>query len=78
MYKVQKKRCYLEGGVLQNTSNVIVEVSFYDYYEKNTSFMDVEKYLIPAGFKLFSILDISRNPMNGRTDWAEVLYTRVK
>ena len=52
MYKVQKKRCYLEGGVLQNTSNVIVEVSFYDYYEKNTSFMDVEKYLIPAGFKL--------------------------
>ncbi len=66
------------GGALQNTSNVIVEVSFYDYYEKNTSFMDVEKYLIPAGFKLFSILDISRNPMNGRTDWAEVLYTRVK
>jgi len=54
-----------------------VEVSFYDYYKNSTSFMDLEKYLIPAGFELFSILDISRNPMNGRTDWAEVLYRRI-
>jgi len=65
------------GGALQKAKAVIVEVSFYDYYKNSTSFMDLEKYLIPAGFELFSILDISRNPMNGRTDWAEVLYRRI-
>ena len=70
----------LSGGreILQKTRAVIVEVAFYDYYENSTSFMDIEKYLIPAGFELFGILDISRNPMNGRTDWVEVLYKRLK
>jgi len=51
-------------------------VSFFDYYVHKTNFADVEKYLLPAGFELFSILDISQNPMNGRTDWFEVLYVR--
>ena len=70
----------LEGSksTLDIVDSIIVEVSFYDYYEHSTGFLDLEKILIPAGFKLFSILDISRNPMNGRTDWVEVLYTRIK
>ncbi len=63
----------LEGADLNMVSSIIVEVSFYDFYEKSTSFMDIEKILIPAGFYLFGILDISRNPMTGRTDWVEVL-----
>jgi FkbM family methyltransferase len=67
----------LEGANLSIISSIIVEVSFYDFYEKSTSFMDIEKILTPAGFYLFSILDISRNPMNGRTDWVEVLYKRM-
>jgi len=66
------------GCALQKVNAIIIEISFYDYYEKSTSFIDVERYLKPAGFELFSILDISRNPMNGRTDWAEVLYKMVR
>ena len=68
----------LEGGAgsLDKIKAIILEVSFFDYYVHKTSFMDIEKYLLPAGFELFSILDISQNPMNGRTDWAEVLYVR--
>lgn len=68
----------LEGGAktLELTKVVLMEVSFFDYYEKKTSFYDIEKFLIPKGFELFSISELSQNPMNGRTDWAEVIYTR--
>lgn len=68
------ERRVLEGGGLQTTRVIILEVSFYDYYEQNTTFMDVEQILLPIGFRLFSISEISNNPMNGRTDWAEVVY----
>ena len=69
----------LEGGQasLHKINVLILEVSFYDYYVHKASFTDVEKYLLPAGFELFSILEISNNPMNGRTDWVEVLYKRI-
>ena len=61
-------------GTLQNTKVVVVEIIFFDYYEHQTAFMDIEKILSPLGFQLFSISEISNNPMNGRTDWAEVVY----
>jgi FkbM family methyltransferase len=66
----------LNGGreTLQNTKAVVVEIIFFDYYEHQTAFMDIEKILSPLGFQLFSISEISNNPMNGRTDWAEVVY----
>lgn len=66
----------LNGGkeILKKTTVVILEISFFDYYEQQTSFLDVELLLCPLGFKLYSISEISNNPMNGRTDWAEVIY----
>ena len=68
----------LSGGedVFDMVKSIIVEISLYDFYEKSSSFLGIESILMPAGFKLFSILDISRNPMNGRTDWVEVLYRK--
>jgi hypothetical protein len=36
--------------------------------------LDIEKILLPAGFELYSISHISQNPMNGRTDWLDVIY----
>ena len=74
---VQGAECrVLTGGreALQNTKVVVVEIIFFDYYEHQTAFMDIEKILSPLGFQLFSISEISNNPMNGRTDWAEVVY----
>ena len=53
---------------------VITELMFYDFYERNLSFSDIEKHLLPAGFHLFDISHISKNPMNGRTDWVDVIY----
>jgi hypothetical protein len=74
---VQGAECrVLTGGMasLRKTKAIILEISFYDYYEHQTAFMDVEQILSPLGFRLFSISEISNNPMNGRTDWAEVVY----
>jgi len=74
---VQGAECrVLTGGTdsLRKTRAIILEISFYDYYEHQTAFMDVEQILSPLGFRLFSISEISNNPMNGRTDWAEVVY----
>jgi len=68
----------LIGANLSVIDSILVEVSLYDYYEKSTSLIDIEELLIPAGFRLFSILDISRNPMNGRTDWVELLYKKQR
>lgn len=66
----------LKGGkeILKKTTVVILEINFFDYYEEQTSFLDIESLLSPLGFKLYSISEISNNPMNGRTDWAEVVY----
>jgi FkbM family methyltransferase len=62
------------GGRLADIDVVITELIFYDYYEHSLSFSDIERFLIPAGFHLYDISHISKNPMNGRTDWVDVIY----
>ena len=61
-------------NTLKKTKVVIVEICFFDYYENKGGFFDIEKFLKPKGFSLFSISEISYNPMNGRTDWVEAIY----
>lgn len=61
---------------LESTSIVLTELNFYDLYSKSLSFYDIEKYLKPAGFKLYDISYISKNPLNGRTDWVDVIYKK--
>lgn len=36
----------------------------------------IENHLLPTGYELFSILETSNNPLNGRTDWEEELYIK--
>jgi FkbM family methyltransferase len=62
------------GNDLKNVKVILTELMFYDYYERSLSFTDIEKYLIPAGFRLYDISHIAKNPMNGRTDWVDVIY----
>ena len=66
------------GSKLNDVAVVISELMFYDYYERRLSFSDIEKYLLPANFILFDISHISKNPMNGRTDWVDVIYVNKK
>ena len=66
------------GEKLTNVHVVIAELMFFDYYERSLSFSDIEKTLLPAGFKLYDISHIVKNPMNGRTDWIDVIYLNKK
>ncbi len=65
------------GNILELVENIIIEISFFDYYSQQSSFYDVERVILPFGFKLFSLTEISNNPMNGRTDWVEAIYTKT-
>jgi FkbM family methyltransferase len=69
----------LEGaaGVLPGTVTVAVEISFFDLYERSSSFLEVEALLRPHGLDLYALAEVSDNPMNGRTDWVTAVYTRA-
>jgi FkbM family methyltransferase len=62
------------GERLRDVDVVLTELMFFDYYERSLSFSDIERFLLPAGFHLYDISHISKNPMNGRTDWVDVIY----
>lgn len=66
------------GARLADVDVIITELMFYDYYERRLSFSDIEKYLLPAGLLLYDINHISKNPMNGRTDWVDVIYVNER
>ena len=61
-------------GLLPHTRAILIEVSLYDYYTSSSSIGQIEELISPHGFALWSITDISNNPMNGRTDWVELLF----
>lgn len=50
----------------------------HECYERSLSFSDIEKYLLKYDFSLFDISHISKNLMNGRTDWVDVIYVNNK
>lgn len=64
--------------LLRRTTVLLVEVSFYDMYENRSSFQAIEEFTAPSGLELWAITDHSRNPMNGRTDWVNAVYSRVR
>jgi FkbM family methyltransferase len=66
------------GACLGDVDVVISELMFFDYYERSLSFSDIERWLLPAGFRLYDISHIAKNPMNGRTDWVDVIYANER
>lgn len=64
--------------LLRRTAVLLVEVSFYDMYENRSSFQAIEEFTAPSGLALWAITDHSRNPMNGRTDWVNAVYSRAR
>tara|TARA_B100000035_G_scaffold289340_2_gene275665 strand:+ start:2729 stop:3493 length:765 start_codon:yes stop_codon:yes gene_type:complete len=64
------------GESLDIIDLIQTEIKLFDYYEKSSSFFEVESLIQPYGFKLYDISYISKNPMNGRTDWVDALYVK--
>lgn len=71
----------LQGGIqhLPNTKCVTVEISLYDFYESNnrSPLLNIEQIMCNAGFSLWDISKISKNPKSLRTDWIEVVYRNI-
>ena len=64
------------GTELNKVKILITELMFYDYYEKSLSFYELESILRPFKFSLYDINHVAKNPMNGRTDWIDVIYVQ--
>lgn len=72
------ERQVLEGAtaILQHTDCAVIEIGLYDFYGKTTSFVDVVNLMQAAGFSLWDIAKLSKNPKSLRTDWIEVVYRK--
>lgn len=57
---------------ISNVKTVLVEVSFYDFYENKSSIQKIEAQL--PGFQLYDIYEVSKNPKTLGTDWATIVY----
>ena len=62
------------GEKLANVDVVMTELMFFDFYDRSLSFSDIERYLLKHKFSMYDISHISKNPMNGRTDWIDIIY----
>ena len=65
------------GTKLKIIDNIQLEIMLYDFYDIQISFYSIEKILRKYGFKLYDICYISKNPKNLRTDWVDVIYSKI-
>jgi len=62
--------------MLKHTTCLTVEVSLYDFYEKKSSLLLVEQEMLASKMTLWDISKVSKNPINFRTDWVELVYLK--
>ncbi|MBN6101593.1 FkbM family methyltransferase [Xanthomonas sp. CFBP 8703] len=62
--------------MLRHTDCAVIEIGLYDFYGKTSSFVEVVNLMHAAGFSLWDIAKLSKNPKSLRTDWIEVVYRR--
>ncbi|NIJ91395.1 FkbM family methyltransferase [Xanthomonas campestris] len=72
------ERQVLEGAtaILQHTDCAVIEIGLYDFYGRTNSFVEVVNLMQAAGFSLWDIAKLSKNPKSLRTDWIEVVYRK--
>ena len=66
------------GTSINIVDNFLIEINFYDFYkkEKKPQFAIINNYLEKFGFYIYDFIFISKNPMNYRTDWVDILYRK--
>lgn len=74
-----EEKCIKGGLSIINSGKVDaiqVEIILTDMYNKTISFLDIEKYLIPAGYELFGVYDISIESRKGRLAQLDAIYVK--
>ena len=61
---------------ISRVKTILVEVSFYDFYENKSSIGSIEEQL--PNFELYDIFEVSKNPKTFGTDWATIVYQNKK
>lgn len=61
---------------ISTVKTILVEVSFYDFYENKSSIRSIEEQL--PNFELYDIFEVSKNPKTFGTDWATIVYQNKK
>jgi hypothetical protein len=68
----------LEGGTQflksGKVKTLLIEVILNKTYEKQVSFLDLERTLVECGFSLYDISSIKKNSATGRTIQLDALY----
>ena len=71
----------LKGAIrtLKDKIKIIeLEIIFIDYYEKKSSFYELENIIKPLGFELFSISSPALEERGNRLKWLDAIYISNK
>lgn len=63
-------------NILNKTSIIFTEINFFDMYETRYNFLDLESFLIPKGFNLFSLVRVNNNKNSGEITFVEAIYVK--
>lgn len=70
----------IKGAIesIKNTDLIVIEINLFDFYEKDKHKLStLLRVLEESDFELFDILNLSKNPMNFRTDWVEAVFKKI-
>ena len=77
--QTHERECLLGAKSLLDKIKVIyTEINFFDMYEMNYNFFDLESIIVPKGFNLYSISRISDEKKSDKIGWVEAVYLNKK
>jgi len=71
----------LRGAIktLENQIKIVeLEIIFINYYEKKSSFSEIENILMPLGFELYTISTPALEETSSRLKWLDAIYISSK
>jgi FkbM family methyltransferase len=77
--QTHERECLLGAKSLLDKVKVIyTEINFFDMYEVNYNFFDLEAIIVPKGFNLYSISRFSDEKKSDKIGWVEAVYLNRK
>ena len=55
-----------------------LEIIFIDYYEKKSSFSEIENIIMPLGFELYTVTSPALEETSSRLKWLDAIYISNK
>ena len=63
-------------NILNKTNVLYTEINFFDMYETRYNFFDLESFLIPKGFNLYSLIRVNNKKKSNEIGFVEAIYIR--